>query len=118
MDEFLKASPFKPIATFYKGAIPKHETQPRPDTGFTLLVGQDDGPDLRSQVQAAIQFLARHEKELDRLREFGADTLLFDFGFTPPDRLQSSVHLPAELLLMMARFGMGVIFSVVQIPRG
>jgi hypothetical protein len=118
MDDFLRKNPFQTTSKFYKGAVLRRDLVPRPDTGFTVLLGQDEDPTLQNQAQQAIRFLLKNERELEAMKEFGADNLLLDFGFAPPAQLQSSVYLPPELLLGMARFRLGLIFSVVQLPRG
>ena len=63
-------------------------------------------------------FLVKHEKELDRLKLKGVDNMLLDFGVELGDEIQHSEYLPPELLMVMARFNMGLMFSAVRIPRG
>src|SRR4051812_45164752 len=118
MDEYLKGSPFKPYSMFRRGEVPRKESTPRPDTGFALLVSQDEEQDLTNQSRDAMLFLVEHEKELERLRKCGADILLFDFGVAAVRQLQQSVYLPPELIVGMGRFQMAMMFSVVDIPRG
>jgi len=122
IDAFLKTSPLRPFSVFHKGEIPPKDNpqkEPRPDSGFALLVSDDaNQEDLAAQVSAALDFLLQNEMELKRLRTLGAEEMWFDFGLVPGQRLQTSTALPPELILEMGRFGMGLVFSVVQLPRG
>ena len=73
---------------------------------------------MSGQMQQAYSFLLHYEKEIERAREFGADNFLLDFGIAPGRRLQNSVYVPPELIEVMGRFKMGLMFSVVQIGQG
>jgi hypothetical protein len=44
--------------------------------------------------------------------------MLLDFGIEVGDQIQQSEYLPPELMLVMAQFRMGLMFSAIQIPRG
>jgi hypothetical protein len=44
--------------------------------------------------------------------------MLLDFGVELGDEIQHPEYLPPELLVVMARFGMGLVFSAIRIPRG
>jgi len=66
-----------------------------------------------------MKFLAKHEKELDRLKLRGVDNMLLDIlVWSWATKFQHSEYLPPELLVVMARFGMGLVFSAIRIPRG
>ena len=121
VDRYLKGSPFKVTTVFRKGEIPAKvnpERQSRPDSGFAVLVNSEESPSLSAQVKPALQFLAKHEKEIDGLKAHGVDNLLLDFGMEVGDEIQRSEYLPPELLVAMARFRMGIVFSAIRIPRG
>ena len=121
VDSYLKSSPFKTRSIFRKGDIPAKdnpERQSRPDSGFVVLVSSEEGQGLSAQVKTAMKFLAKHEKELDSLKLRGVDNMLLDFGVELGDEIQHSEYLPPELLVVMARFGMGLVFSAIRIPRG
>lgn len=66
----------------------------------------------------AFAFLQKNGQEIERARAFGADNFLFDFGIAPPQQLQTAIYLPPELIEIMARFEMGIVFSVIQVSRG
>ena len=117
IDDFLETSRLVPATVFRKGDIPAKEQRPRPDSGFVLPVSSDESPDLSDQFQEALDFLAENKTELGRLRQLGADTLLFDFGFSPTDQPQHSNYVPPELVTAMAAFRMGIVFSVVRFVR-
>ena len=83
VDRYLESSPFKPATVFRKGQIPPKENPEclgRPDSGFVVLVSETEDPGIASQIGQATEFLAKHVKELRRLREFGADNMLLEFG--------------------------------------
>jgi hypothetical protein len=121
VDAYLKSSPFKARSVFRKGEIPAQENperQSRPDSGFVVLISSEQGQSLSAQAKTAMKFLAKHEKELDRLKLRGVDNMLFDFGVELGDEIQHVEYLPPELLVEMARFKMGLVFSAIRIPRG
>jgi len=121
VDAYLKSSPFKARSVFRKGDIPVKDNpkrESRPDSGFVVLVSSEGGPGLSAQVGLAMQFLSKYEKEISRLKLQGVDNMLLDFGVELGDEIQHAEYLPPELLAVMARFGMGLIFSAVRIPRG
>jgi hypothetical protein len=122
MDDFLRGSCFRPLSKFYKGDVPPKDNPhrlPRPDSGFVHLVSQDaNDHEVAGQMATALTFLGQNEKEIGRLKQFGADNFLLDFGFTPPSTTQHSVYLPPELIAALGRFEMGLILSVIQIGQG
>jgi len=120
VDSYLRSSPFKAKTVFRKGVVPSKDNptlHPRPDSGFVVLVSSDEGG-LSSQVAAALEFLVKHEKDIVELRKHGVDNMLLDFGVEMGGQIQQSEYLPPDLLLAMARFRMGIIFSAIRIPRG
>jgi hypothetical protein len=44
--------------------------------------------------------------------------MLLDLGVEVGNELQQAEYLPPELIGALGRLGMGLIFSVVQLPRG
>jgi hypothetical protein len=63
VDRYLRSSPFKAKTVFRKGEIPAKDNpdrQPRPDSGFVVIVSAADGHGLSAQVKAAVQFLIKH----------------------------------------------------------
>ena len=118
VDGYLKNCPFKPSAVFRKGTIPAKETVPRPDSGFVVLVAEGSGLDMAAQAKAALAFLSSREREFEVMRKQGVDNLLLDFGFERSGKIQDSHYLAPELISILGRFGMGVIFSTVQFPSG
>lgn len=120
VDSYLRSSPFEAKTVFRKGAVPRKANpaqQPRPDSGFVVLVSSGEGG-LSAQVGAALEFLAKHEKHIAQLPKYGVDNMLLDFGVELGGQLQQAEYLPPELLLAMARFRMGIIFSAIRIPHG
>ena len=121
VDRYLVGSPFKAIAVFRKGDVaPKNnpEQNPRPDSGFVVLLSGDREPGIRHQLRESLAFLDQHEAELKAMRKVGVDSMLLDLGVEVGNELQQAEYLPPELIGALGRLGMGLIFSVVQLPRG
>ena len=74
---YLRTSPFKAASVFRRGDIPRKETTARPDSGFVVIVCEGD---IGKQAESAFSFLARHERDLQAMRQRGVDDVLFDFG--------------------------------------
>src|ERR1017187_3119929 len=121
VDRHLAGSPFKAMAVFRKGDVPPKnnpERKPRPDSGFVVLISGDQELGLSQQLKEALAFLDRHEAELRAVRKVGVDNMLLDLSVQVADRMQQAEYLPPELIIALGRLGMGLIFSVVQLPRG
>lgn len=118
VDRYLARSPFKPATVFRKGQIPPKENPEclaRPDSGFVVLVSETEEPGIGSQLGPASEFLARHVKELRRLRECGADNMLLDLGIRVGGEMQQSDYLPPEFINALAALGLGIVFSTIQV---
>jgi hypothetical protein len=121
VDRYLAGSPFKAMAVFRKGDVPPKnnpERKPRPDSGFVVLISGDQELGLSQQLKEALGFLDRHEAELRAVRKVGVDNMLLDLSVQVADKMQQAEYLPPELIIALGRLGMGLIFSVVQLPRG
>jgi hypothetical protein len=121
VDGYLPKSPFKAMRVFRKGHIPPKDNpqhQPRPDSGFVVMVAQSPEPGLSHEIPEAFKFLLKNEQEILRLKNLGVDNSLFDFGVEHQGMIQQSEYLPPELIIALGRFGMGLIFSTVQLPKG
>jgi hypothetical protein len=121
VDRYLAGSPFKAMAVFRKGDVPPKnnpERKPRPDSGFVVLISGDQELGLSQQLKEALAFLDRHEAELRAVRKVGVDNMLLDLSIQVADKMQQAEYLPPELIIALGRLGMGLIFSVVQLPRG
>ena len=121
VDRYLVGSPFKAMAVFRKGDVPPKnnpEKNPRPDSGFVVLLSGDREPGIRHQLRESLAFLDQHEAELKAMRKVGVDNMLLDLGVEVGEKLQQAEYLPPELIGALGRLGMGLIFSVVQLPRG
>jgi len=112
---YLRTSPFKAASVFRRGDIPREETVARPDSGFTVIVCEGD---IGKQAESAMSFLARHERDLQALRRWGVDDVLFDFGVERTWELQEAHYLPPKLIARMGHLGLGLSFTTVQLPRG
>ena len=57
-----------------------------------MLLSEDHEPGLSGQIEKALAFLLKHEKELDRLKNFGADDMLLDFGIEVGRQIQQAEY--------------------------
>jgi hypothetical protein len=121
VDRYLAGSSFKAMTVFHKGDVPPKnnpERKARPDSGFVVLIGGDQELGLGQQLGEALAFLTAHESELKKVRQVGVDNMLLDLGVQVGDKMQQAEYIPPELIAALGRLGMGLIFSVVQLPRG
>jgi hypothetical protein len=121
VDRYLAGSPFKAMSVFRKGQVPPKDNpanKPRPDSGFVVLISGDQEPGLAQQFKDALAFLGEHESELKAVRQVGVDNMLLDLGVQVGDKMQQAEYLPPELIAVLGRLGMGLIFSVIQLPWG
>ena len=121
VDNYLRKSPFTARTLFHKGTIPPLNNPnriPRPDSGFVVVVGDDNEPTVLSQLQVAFDFLNRNEMEIRRLKQFGVDNMLLDFTVVLNHAIRQSFYFPPELIQTMARLGMGFVTSAVLLDRG
>jgi hypothetical protein len=70
-----------------------------------------------SLTLALLAFLEQPESELKAVRQVGVDNMLLDLGVQVGDKMQQAEYIPPELIAPLGRLGMGLIFSVVQLPR-
>src|SRR5258707_10104237 len=101
VDDYLKDTPFKPQQVYRKGEIPAKnnpERRPLTESGFVLLVAQDEYPQLIEQVLRALD---HWEEEFHLLSDAGADKMLLDFGIEKRVMLERPQYLPPELILAM-----------------
>ena len=121
VDRYLASSPFKAMTVFRKGDVPPKnnpERKARPDSGFVVLISGDEKLDLKEQLAAAMGFLEQHASELKSIRNSGVDNMLIDWAVQVGDQLQQAQYFPPEIVSAMGALGMGLIFSIVQLPRG
>jgi hypothetical protein len=119
--EFLKESPFKPSSVYHRGDIPKcknPERIPRPDSGFVILINEDQVVDTVEQIKAARRFLNDFATELQRAKEFGADDLRMDFAQLRGRGVQESQYFPPDFLFLTGKMGIGIEASSVQLATG
>ena len=115
VDAYLQKSRLQPATIFRKGEVPAKESVRRPDSGFVVIAAEGELPQLLS---GAMQFLHQHASDLAAMKRAGVDNVLFDFGLERKGALQESHYLPPELIARMSAYGMGMIVSSIQLPRG
>lgn len=114
VDEYLRESPFKPQHVYHKGETAskdRPEGELLTESGFVLVVGEDEHPRL---IERVVQALDYWDEELHALTDAGADKMLLDFGVEQQTMLQRPQYLPPELITAMSRLEMGLVFSVVR----
>lgn len=89
--------------------------EPLTESGFVLLLGEEDYPVL---VEQAVRALDYWDEDLHLLNDAGADKMLLNFGVSEQSILQHPQYLPPELILAMSRLEMGLVFSVVREQTG
>jgi hypothetical protein len=120
VDAYLRATPFEVLCVFHRGDVRPDsgpEGEARPDSGFAAVVSHDDLPHLVDQVAEAREFLEVHEKKLERLKGLGVDRMALDFRVPHFDDPQPTHQMPSALITAMSRWGMDLVFSVVEIPE-
>ena len=120
VDRYLPTSPFKAAGIFRKGQIPPKSNPgklPREDSGFSVIVSESPDLELAQQLEDALMFLVNHEQDLVNLKKAGMDNMLLDFG-VEFKTAQRSDYLPPELMVALARFSMGLVFSTIRVPEG
>jgi hypothetical protein len=121
VDRYLASSPFKATSVFRKGDVPpmnNPERKSKPESGFVVIVSGDQEVGLVPQLKEAWAFLNEYGAELQAMRKVGVDNMLLDFGMQVTDKIQQVEYFPPELIMALGRLGLGLMFSVVQIPRG
>jgi hypothetical protein len=106
VDGYLPKSPFKAMRAFRKGHIPPKDNpqhQPRPDSGFVVLVAQSPELGLSRELPEAMKFLLKHEREILRLKDLGVDNMLLDFGIEHQGKIQEAEYLLASEFCLIAR---------------
>lgn len=109
VDDFLAESPFDVIAVYRKGDPRRPASRgPATTSGFNVEVGGLDY-DLKSQSDAAIEFIERHRQELERARNYdGVRFMSLDFATEFRDVAVQNERFPAELIAAAASVGLAI----------
>jgi len=109
---FLDRSPFTPCNIFREGE-PRSQTSQWNSSGFTVVVSEDSGTDLESQVRDALSFLRVNKEELLRLRSCeGVTDVRLDFGLSKRKGFVQCNYLPPELLELAGGLKVGIEVSI------
>lgn len=98
-----------------KGRSKKRSKQFYDCSGFSVVVSEADG-DLDQQIQDAICFMQKHDRDLKELAKMGSvEDQVMDFGYDC--RLNSKVlmqgeYLPVTFLKLVAKFEINVALSM------
>ena len=116
VDAFLTQSTLRPYQIHRRGEPRRYHGGNHSDSGFSLDVSEADG-DLAAQVEDAIRLLREWEPELQHLQTFGgvSDARL-DFGYFRRDAAVQCDFLPASLLAVAGRCGIGIELSLYPTP--
>ncbi len=120
VDAYLKRSRFKPTTVFRKGHVPAHgnpEKTARPDSGFAAIIAKDDQLGIGALVPVAFRFLLENEDEFKAMKKAGVDNHLLDFNVFQQTPTPVTDYLPPELLAAMTSLEMGMMISVIALPK-
>ena len=100
----------------------RHKTRKYPpyeDYGFSCKISEKEWTDLEKQIQDALDFLTKHEKELTNLiNSYAIDDIRLHFPYycrlSKQNNLQFN-YFPAELLLKAGKLNIGIELS--QYPK-
>jgi hypothetical protein len=111
VDAFLADSNLQPYQVHHRGDI-GFRSRRFTDSGLSLDVSTADG-DLEAEITDAINFLATHEAELQRLHSFpGVTDMRLDFGYYQRDAAGQFDYLPPDLLVRAGKLGIGIELSL------
>jgi hypothetical protein len=115
VDEFLKTSSLDALAAFHRGEVqsPSSSVTRKSDcSGMNVSVSTRDVSDLRGQIEDAIEFLSKNDRELKRLRDFpGLQRMDLDFPIEDRDVVYQRDAFPHKLLSLLGELGIGLIVS-------
>lgn len=115
VDEFLKTSSLDALTAFHRGELqlPSSSVTRKSDcSGMNVSVSTRDVSDLRGQIEDAIVFLSRNDRELKRLRDFpGLQRMDLDFPIEDRDVVYQRDVFPHKLLSLLGGLRIGLIVS-------
>lgn len=121
VDEYLRNSPFKPFMVYHPGEALKlgeMTWRPQKEAGFMMLVGKDEQPNVLEVGLKALGFLSENKDQLERMRNAGAEKMHLDFAIAKHQFSERAQYLPPDLLLVMGQSRVGLVFSVIDSPKG
>lgn len=121
VDEFLKSSRLKVASIYRKGEVPGSKNPnkiPRPDSGFVVLISNEENETTAETIERAAQFLNEFSDELKRCRDYGVDDVRIDFAHVRGRDVQESQYLPPEFLVLVGSLGIGLEATSIAIPTG
>ncbi|MFY9792929.1 MAG: hypothetical protein WA474_09630 [Candidatus Sulfotelmatobacter sp.] len=115
VDEFLKTSSLDALTAFHRGELqsPSSSVTRKSDcSGMNVSVSTREVSDLRGQIEDAIEFLSKNDRELKRLRDFtGLQRVDLDFPIEDRDVVYQRDAFPHKLLSLLGRLRIGLIVS-------
>jgi hypothetical protein len=115
VDEFLKTSSLDALTAFHRGALQfpsSSVTRTSEYSGMNVSVSTHEVSDLRGQIQDAIEFLSKNDRELKRLRDFpGLQRMDLDFPIEDRDVVYQRDAFPHKLLSLLGTLRIGLIVS-------
>ncbi len=115
VDEFLKTSSLDALTAFHRGELqfPSSGVMRKSEcSGMNVSVSTRDVSDLRGQIEDAIEFLSRNDRELRRLRDFpGLQRMDIDFPIEDRDVVYQRDAFPPKLLSLLGGLRIGLIVS-------
>ncbi|MGB7601971.1 MAG: hypothetical protein WBM24_16810 [Candidatus Sulfotelmatobacter sp.] len=115
VDEFLKTSSLDALTAFHRGELQfasSSVTRKSECSGMNVSVSTRDVSDLRGQIEDAIEFLSKNDRELRRLRDFaGLQRMDLDFPIEDRDVVYQRDAFPHKLLSLLGGLRIGLIVS-------
>ncbi|MGA9511857.1 MAG: hypothetical protein WBV55_24780 [Candidatus Sulfotelmatobacter sp.] len=115
VDEFLKTSSLDALTAFHRGELQFPSsivTRKSEYSGMHVSVSTREFSDLRGQIQDAIEFLSKNDRELRRLRDFpGLQRMDLDFPIEDRDVVYQRDGFPHKLLSLLGGLRIGLIVS-------
>jgi hypothetical protein len=107
VERFLKTTPWKPSAVFWKGQPRTPSSRRRcAINGFNVVVSVASGLEFPLQVREALRFLRKYEREFRRLRHLRLRAGL-DFGVRMRDRDRLTFYrITSPLIERLDRYGL------------
>ena len=113
VDSFIENTSLKIIKAYRKGERRNPKSKPNIYSGINIRVSDIDFDNYEGQQDESLAFMAAHEEELIRLRDFtGVDSLTIDYGaeIYPPG--WCSFRFPHELMLKAGELKINLELSV------
>lgn len=96
-----------PFYAIWRQGEPKTKTRMHTHSGFSLVVSDAAFDNPKQQIEDAIVFLRKHEKQLKSLQSIvEVEDMFLDFGIEEREAAIQCDHFPAQLLKLAGDLGL------------